>query len=388
MTPGITMGVGAPLYLPTPGTPPWIDPRLFAQDEEEWLALDYKMPTEPLEVVAIVRSLSDVPPVLAPFVRVVGWIVAEEPEPPLPTVPVLWVPNLPRVLPADPIVILDANAGQAYIQPNAELLARYQSQLLRTATHTRYHLEGVHLPIQTWDGHKLEVGAIVSKWSAVESAVQMGADFVMVSTTQPPRKVPDLAHRLGGKPLWWRLNPAWAFQTESMNLLWRWGAEMNLTVLIDFKHDWQLWWNAMLDEREILRKEHRPIGKITLCLHTRVSHHLRDLDELPLTWLALELPNRFTARTAERSLFWSGSATDWGLRKASLLKQVSVENLAIVLAGTPHAIIVPADTVQETKRLVARLGIRECTEWLWRRIDRWNAPDLIAMPDQWVQERS
>jgi hypothetical protein len=47
---GIALGVGAPLYLPTYGSPIWLDPRLFAHDEDEWQAIEYRMPTEPVEV--------------------------------------------------------------------------------------------------------------------------------------------------------------------------------------------------------------------------------------------------------------------------------------------------------------------------------------------------
>ena len=84
---GIALGIGAPLYLPTYGNPIWFDPRLFAQDEDEWREIDYRMPTEPVEVIGLTRALDDIPPVLAPYVRVVGWIVEQPPEPPLPTVP-------------------------------------------------------------------------------------------------------------------------------------------------------------------------------------------------------------------------------------------------------------------------------------------------------------
>jgi hypothetical protein len=69
---GIALGVGAPLYLPTYGSPIWLDPRLFAHDEDEWQAIEYRMPTEPVEVVALARTLTDTPPVLAPYVRIVA----------------------------------------------------------------------------------------------------------------------------------------------------------------------------------------------------------------------------------------------------------------------------------------------------------------------------
>jgi hypothetical protein len=208
---GIALGIGAPLYLPTYGSPIWFDPRLFAQDEDEWRDIDYRMPTEPVEVIGLVRALDDIPPVLAPYVRVVGWIVEQPPEPPLPTTPILLAPKLPALLPPETTVVLDANAGVAYIEPSVAVLARYQAQALRVATHTRYHLEGAHLPVRTWDSRPIQVGGVAVDWDAAPQVAQAGAELVWLTSDtlsediratgaragrQAPVAAPDRTHRL------------------------------------------------------------------------------------------------------------------------------------------------------------------------------------------------
>ncbi len=387
MTPGIAMGVGAPLYLPTLGTPAWIDPRLFAQDEEEWLALDYRMPTEPLEVVAIVRSLQEVPPVLAPYVRVVGWIVTEEPEPPLPTVPVLWVANLPKVLPSEAITIVDANAGVAYIQPGAEVFALYQNQLLRVASHSRYHLESAHLPVQTWDGESLQIGAVISRWQEVPNAVATGADFIVVKARKAPPQIARAAHELGGKPLWWRFPTDWAHRLELMHHLSQMSLECNLTVLLESTHDWAPWWNHIQETHETLRSVHQPVGQFTLALWGHASHPPAFPDYLPLRWQVLALPRRLSARGAKRMLAWHEAVVRAGLRRANLLAEVDAERLAQALACAPHALAVPHASVQEAKTTVARLGISESREWLLKRLRNWDDSELRGQPARWVSER-
>jgi hypothetical protein len=227
---GIALGIGAPLYLPTYGSPIWFDPRLFAQDEDEWRDIDYRMPTEPIEVIGLARSLDDIPPVLAPYVRVVGWIVERPPEPPLPTVPILLAPKLPALLPSETTVVLDANAGVAYIEPSVAVLARYQAQLLRTATHTRYHLEGAHLPVRTWDSRPIQVGAIAADWDAVPQVAQAGAELVWLTSDTLPNDIRTTAHALGGKPLWLHLTEPTARDDAFWQSLLRASAELHLTL--------------------------------------------------------------------------------------------------------------------------------------------------------------
>jgi hypothetical protein len=197
---GIALGIGAPLYLPTYGSPIWFDPRLFAQDEDEWRDIDYRMPTEPVEVIGLTRALDDIPPVLAPYVRVVGWIVEQPPEPPLPTTPILLAPKLPALLPPETTVVLDANAGVAYIEPSVAVLARYQAQALRVATHTRYHLEGAHLPVRTWDSRPIQVGGVAADWDAAPQVAQAGAELVWLTSDTLSEDIRATAHALGGKP--------------------------------------------------------------------------------------------------------------------------------------------------------------------------------------------
>jgi hypothetical protein len=382
---GIALGIGAPLYLPTYGSPIWFDPRLFAQDEDEWRDIDYRMPTEPIEVIGLARSLDDIPPVLAPYVRVVGWIVERPPEPPLPTVPILLAPKLPALLPSETTVVLDANAGVAYIEPSVAVLARYQAQLLRTATHTRYHLEGAHLPVRTWDSRPIQVGAIAAHWDDAPQVAQAGAELVWLTSDTLPNDIRTTAHALGGKPLWLHLTEPTARDDAFWQSLLRASAELHLTLFVAQADALQEATDSLAVAREALRMEHVPIGTVEVGLLTR--EELPDILE-PLPYAVVWQVEAWTQATAER--LWEAQATAraLGVRRTVIVPDADAETLAIALGLESHTLIVPADALPNAKTRLARLGVAECREWLLLRLRDWENPALRHQPEAWLTSRA
>jgi hypothetical protein len=382
---GIALGIGAPLYLPTYGSPIWFDPRLFAQDEDEWRDIDYRMPTEPVEVIGLTRALDDIPPVLAPYVRVVGWIVEQPPEPPLPTVPVLLAPKLPALLPPETTVVLDANAGVAYIEPSVAVLARYQAQALRVATHTRYHLEGAHLPVRTWDSRPIQVGGVAADWDAAPQVAQAGAELVWLTSDTLPDDIRATAHALGGKPLWLHLTELTAYDNAYWWWLLRASTELNLTLFMARADALQDAADALAVAREALRTEHVPIGAVEFGLIAREA--LPDVLE-PLPYAVVWQVEALTQATAER--LWEAQATAraLGVRRAVIVPNADTETLAIALGLEPHTLIVPAEALPDAKTRLARLSVAECREWLLLRLRDWESPALQRQPEAWLDARA
>jgi hypothetical protein len=382
---GIALGVGAPLYLPTYGSPIWLDPRLFAHDEDEWHAIEYRMPTEPVEVIALARTLNDIPPVLAPYVRVVGWIVEQPPEPPLPQTPILLTPKLPTLMPPEATVILDANAGVAYIEPSVAVLARYQAQLLRTATHTRFHLESTHLPVRTWDSRPIQLGGVATDWEAIPQVAQGGAELVWLTSTELPESVAATAHALGGKPLWLHLPDLTAYD----NAYWRWllraGAELNLTLFVARVDALQEAADSLAAAREALRAEHQPLGavEVGLLAHDALPEALEPLP-CAVGWQVQE----WTQPLAERLWLEQMVARSLGVRRVVMAPDAAPETLALALGLEPYTLIVPASEVVFAKAHIPLLSAAECREWLLLRLRAWENPTLRSRPEQWLRERA
>lgn len=378
--PGIAMGIGAPLYLPTPGTPEWLDPRLFAREEEEWLSIDYRMRTEPLEVIALARHMDEVPPILAPYVRIVGWIIEQMPDPPLPAVPVLQVEKLPPILPSDATVIVDANAGVAYIEPNVATLTRYQSQLLRVATHTRYHIEDVHLPVKTWDGQRVDIGGSVEHWDQVAQAVEQGAEIVLVANASPPEpsEVPSMAHQLGGKALWWVAPQTILWEPSLQHSLWRWSAEMSLTLFPNPPDALTEWWHSMEGVKEVLRQQHLPIGSLRLGWLGAPPDEAIPIVDVSLCYNLSELESYWQTEQ---------SALQAGRYRAVRLPDTEPVSLATGLAVSPHAIIVPHESVPDAKERIPCLSASECRVWFLQRLQEGDSALLLAQPEAWIRQR-
>lgn len=390
---GLALGVGAPLYLPTYGSPIWLDPRLFAQDEDEWHAIEYRMPTEPVEVIGIVRDLSDIPPVLAPYVRVVGWIVERAPDPPLPSTPVLLVPKLPALLPPEATVILDANAGVAYIEPSVAVLARYQSQLLRVATHARYHLEGEHLPVTTWDSKRVQVGSLAHDWEAVALGARAGAEMVWLTTDTLPERVSEIAHALGGKPLWLHDPLAPTRDDSHWQRLLRMSAELSLTLFVDTPDALREARDSLEVARESLRTEHVPIGALSVGLAFDVEN-APSLAEHEIEALAPEPPyaicwhaGRFTRQMAQSLWAQQRLARALGVRRALIVPDATPETLAVALGLEAHTLFLPPEQVADAKTRLALLSSAECREWFLQRLQRWNDRALRQQPQGWIAAR-
>ncbi|MFN7018341.1 MAG: hypothetical protein ACK4RG_03585 [Fimbriimonadales bacterium] len=391
---GLALGVGAPLYLPTYGSPIWFDPRLFAQDEDEWQAIEYRMPTEPVEVIGLVRALHDVPPVLAPYVRVVGWIVERAPDPPLPSVPILLVPKLPALLPPEATVVLDANAGVAYIEPSVEVLARYQSQLLRVATHARYHLESAHLPIVTWDGQQVQVGGVAADWEAIAWVASVGAELVWLSADTLPERITTIAHALGGKPLW-LYDPFTATRDDAhWQRLLRMSAEMNLTLFVDTLGALQEARDSLEAAREALRAEHTPLGalEVGLALNDAGAKTLTESESDSLTpeppYAVCWRVERFTREVTASLWAQQAVARALGVRRALTVPDARPETLALALGMEPHVLLLPPDELANAKTRLARLSVAECREWLLQRLRRWHDATLRSLPYEWLQQRA
>jgi len=382
---GIALGIGAPLYLPTYGNPIWFDPRLFAQDEDEWRDIDYRMPTEPVEVIGLTRTLDDIPPVLAPYVRVVGWIVEQPPEPPLPTVPVLLAPKLPTLLPPETTVVLDANAGVAYIEPSVAVLARYQAQLLRTATHTRYHLEGAHLPMRTWDDRPIQVGGVAADWDAVPQVAQAGAELVWLTSDTLPEDIRATAHALGGKPLWLRLTELTAYDDAYWQRLLRASAELNLTLFVEQADALQEATDSLAVAREALRTEHVPIGALEVGL---LAHEALPDTLEPPPYAVVWQVGAWTQALGERLWEAQARARALGVRRAIIAPDANAETLALALGLEPHTLIVPADALPAAKTRLALLSVAECREWLLLRLRDWANPALRHQPEAWLNSRA
>lgn len=384
--PGLAIGIGAPLYLPTYGTPIWFDPRLLAQDEDEWHDIEYRMPTEPVEVIGLTRDLNDIPPVLAPYVQIVGWIVERAPEPPLPQVPILIVPKLPAMLPPEATVVLDANAGAAYIEPDAVTLARYQSLLLRTATHARYHLESEHLPVSTWDGRRIAVGSAVSDWNAAARAAQAGADLVWLQTDMLPESVSGIAHALGGKPVWLHDLHAPTRDDEHWQCLLRLSAELNLTLFVDAPDALAEARDSLEVAREALREQHTPIGALEVGLTLPADAPLH-MDETALPYAVCWRITQFTQPIAESLWEQHIVALEWGVRRALIIANAESETLALALGYEPHALLLPPEQFHDAKTRLALLSAAECRDWLLLRLREWENSALQRQPQAWITAR-
>jgi hypothetical protein len=205
--------------------------------------------------------------VLAPYVRIVGWIVEQPPEPPLPQVPILLTPKLPTLMPPEATVILDANAGVAYIEPSVGVLARYQAQLLRTATHTRFHLESTHLPVRTWDNRPIQLGGIATDWEAVSQVAQAGAELVWLTIDGAARKHRGDGARAGRQAAVAALARLYAAHD---NAYWQWllraSAELNLTLFVARVDALQEAADSLAAAREALRTEQQPLGAVEVGL--------------------------------------------------------------------------------------------------------------------------
>jgi hypothetical protein len=283
-------------------------------------------------------------------------------------------------------VILDANAGVAYIEPSVGVLARYQAQLLRTATHTRFHLEGTHLPVRTWDNRPIQLGGVATDWEAVSQVAQARRGTGVADQRWTARK-----HRGDGRTRWaasrcgLHLPDLAAHDSTYWERLLRASAELNLMLFVSRVDALQEAADSLAAAREALRTKHLPLGAVEVGL-------LAD-DALPETLEPLPCAvgwqvQEWTHLLAERLWLEQMVARSLGVRRVVMAPDAAPETLALALGLEPHTLIVPASDVPFAKTRLALLSAAECREWLLLRLRDWEDPALCAQLEQWLRERA
>ena len=98
-----------------------------------------------------------------------------------PDVPcVVGLPNLLRSVSDGDIVIVDANKGVVYVDPDLETIVRYQEMEERASSGNAVYIAAEHLPARTPDGETVIVYAYVAGETDLITALDQGADGVIV----------------------------------------------------------------------------------------------------------------------------------------------------------------------------------------------------------------
>ena len=249
-----------------------------------------------------------------------------------------------------------------------------------TRRESTYPIESAHLPVRTWDNQRIEVESTLTRWDQLRFAVEQGAEILLSEAPDPtnPSEVPQLAHQLGGKPLWWIVPRALLDEPALQESLWRWGAEMTLTLLPNPPEGMESWWQAMQRVKSELRLQHGPLGS------------------LQLGWLGV--PPETDAERVRVCLWNSAGSIDdfWHAQQQALtlgpyravqLPDAGPLPLVVALAATPHAIFVPSGTVPLAKQRIALLSTSECRTWLLKRLAEGDSEALLAQPAEWIAMR-
>lgn len=140
---------------------------------------------EHAEVIVICDLLQIGSAVRLPGIRVAGIICEGNDEPVLPlSVPcITGVTDASRSVNSDDFLILDAEAGDVYIDPDVQTIIRYQNALTPEPL-SRVFLESTHIPAQSQDGRTVTVAADVSTMDETELAISQGADALLVRFAQ------------------------------------------------------------------------------------------------------------------------------------------------------------------------------------------------------------
>lgn len=113
----------------------------------------------------------------------VAGIVAQNPATNLPStrIPaVTGVHGIMDVAQSDQLLLLDATSGVVLTDPDPIEIAHYQAEYERIAPRQRIFLEEQHLPVKTSDGKPIQVIAQVAYPEDLETALQGGADCLLI----------------------------------------------------------------------------------------------------------------------------------------------------------------------------------------------------------------
>ncbi len=94
--------------------------------------------------------------------------------PPFPVV--LNLTGLLDIVQNDMLLLVDADRGVVFVDPNATALAQYTAEHSKISPKHRLYLDEEHQPALTTDGLRLQVAARIQRWEDIAVALQQGAD--------------------------------------------------------------------------------------------------------------------------------------------------------------------------------------------------------------------
>lgn len=148
------------------------------------------------------------------WAKVIGIVAGKsEPDAPVPPFPaVLGVPQSLELIEDDMLLLLDAEQGLVFADPDLTIIAQYQAEHDHIAPKRRIYLDGSHLPARTLDNHTIQVIATVRSTDEVALALDEGADALYIPFNAPllpanaedeqiERNLERLIEQAAGKPL-------------------------------------------------------------------------------------------------------------------------------------------------------------------------------------------
>jgi len=94
--------------------------------------------------------------------------------PPFPVV--VHAKGLMDIVQNDLLLLVDADSGVVFVDPNPVALAQYSAQHAHIAPKHRLYLDEEHQPALTIDGLQIQVVARMQEWKDIETALQQGVD--------------------------------------------------------------------------------------------------------------------------------------------------------------------------------------------------------------------
>ncbi len=175
-------GVGAGMALGTAVVVQMRDGLPVLPDPPERVArsLASRRSTERPEVILVADDLRTALALAGalPWAKVAG-IAASQADrggavPPFPTV--VGVTRLMEVVQNDLLILVDAERGVVFVDPNPIALAQYTAEHAHIAPKHRLYLDEEHQPAQTTDGATIQIVARIERWNDIEAALHQGAD--------------------------------------------------------------------------------------------------------------------------------------------------------------------------------------------------------------------
>ena len=318
---------------------------------------------EKSDVIIITDCLSSVGNISLSWANIVAIVAEEMAHDVSIRIPAIsGVDNLIETAADGMIALFDGNRAILYLEPDAEIIAAYQSEAEKLRPSSRYHIGYEHSTAETLDGKQIRVFANITHYENAETALSLGADGLVLDSEilcwselelGASSKTEKLLQMSAGKPIIINVASHNLPLTELLSLSTLGDITLCMSSQTSSEKIEEYYQDIQYTSKLLIENEEM-VGNIRIGQIIEIDNAYEEL-ELPTEITRIYIPLNFrneSIEICERLVEIVLKAHNSAVAVGVFLEEPNSDNINVALISDIDALIVPPEKVQATKHII------------------------------------